>query len=63
MFINVVDYVGFSVQTTPAEKTTSTRSQMVEIALISGYLVSVDFQKKKTRQTKHNVANNVVSNT
>ena len=44
-------------------KTTSTRRQVVEITLSSGYLDSIDFHKNKTRQTKHNVANTVVSNT
>ena len=42
---------GFFVQTIPAEKTTSTRRQMVENALISGYLVFMDFHK--TKQDKH----------
>ena len=52
----------FLVKTLPAKRTTSTRRQVVEIALISGYLVSMDFHKNN-RQTKHNVANTAVSNT
>ena len=66
--MNDFDYVTseirlFSVQTLPAEEKTSARRQGVELALFSGYLVAMSFHKNKTRQTKHNVANTVISNT
>ena len=65
--MNVVDYVTSEIgpfrYTLYLPKTTSTCHQVVEIALISVYLVSIDLHKNKTRQTKHNVADTVVSNT
>ena len=65
--MNVVDYVtseiGLFRYKLYLPKRTSTGRQVVEIALISGYLVSMDFHENKTRQIKHNVANTVVSNT
>ena len=68
ILINVVDYVTneiglFRYKLFKPKKTTSTCRQLVDIVLISGYLVSIDFQKNETRQTKHNVANTVASKT
>ena len=66
--MNVVDYVTSEIGHfryklyLPKKKPKSTRRQVVEIALILGYLVSIAFHKIKTRQTQHNEANTVVSN-
>ena len=64
--MNVVDYVTCEIclfrYKLNLPKMTSTRRQVVEVALISDNLGSNDFHKNKTRQTKHNVVNTVVGN-